>query len=383
VVKRFDGEGTVRQRRDGLWEAQIRWRDRFEEPKRTSVYAHSRDEVLDKLARVRERLAEESPAVDARDTVAAWSAHWRQTTLAASDKKQATREQYGNLARVHIEKGSLADRKLRGLKPSHVEGWLVALRAKGLSDSTIRSAYTVLRGTLDTAVRDGLLARNPVHRVRRPKVRRVEVAKLDRAEVRTVLDAAADSRYHSALVLTAMLGLRVGEVLGLRWRDIDDKARTVTVTKTVAGSGKTLRLEDVKSERSRRTLPLSDAAMAVIKAHRKALVADQLKAGDKWQKSGDGMVFRTGLGTLVDTRNLLRVVEKAADDAGLGERGIGMHTLRHAAAVGWLEAGVHIKAVSDLLGHSSIAITGDIYGHTSDDTARSAVDALTTALGYS
>jgi integrase len=81
----------------------------------------------------------------------------------------------------------------------------------------------------------------------------------------------------------------------------------------------------------------------------------------------------------VDPRNLLRAVETAARRAGVG--GVGVHTLRHSAAVAWLESGTHIKAVADLLGHSSIAITGDVYGHTSDDTARAAVDALGARLG--
>jgi integrase len=81
----------------------------------------------------------------------------------------------------------------------------------------------------------------------------------------------------------------------------------------------------------------------------------------------------------VDPRNLLRVLEGAAQTAGVP--GVGVHTLRHSAAVAWLEAGVHIKAVADLLGHSSVAITGDVYGHTSDDTARAAVDHLAGWLG--
>lgn len=81
----------------------------------------------------------------------------------------------------------------------------------------------------------------------------------------------------------------------------------------------------------------------------------------------------------MDPRNILRTVQIAAQKAGMSD--IGVHTLRHSAAVAWLESKVHIKAVADLLGHSSIAITGDIYGHTSDDTARAAVDALAGRLG--
>jgi integrase len=90
-------------------------------------------------------------------------------------------------------------------------------------------------------------------------------------------------------------------------------------------------------------------------------------------------VFTTEFGGPVEPRNALRTIELAAAKAGV--EGVGIHTLRHSAAVAWLEAGVHIKAVADLLGHSSISITGDIYGHTSDNTARAAVDGLTTALG--
>ncbi len=96
----------------------------------------------------------------------------------------------------------------------------------------------------------------------------------------------------------------------------------------------------------------------------------------QWQDSG--LVFTTELGRPVDPRNLLRVVEVAAKAAGVESD---LHTIRHSAAVAWLEAGVHIKAVADLLGHSSVAITGDIYGHTSDDTARAAVEKLSRTLG--
>jgi integrase len=91
------------------------------------------------------------------------------------------------------------------------------------------------------------------------------------------------------------------------------------------------------------------------------------------------LVFTTEFGTPVDPRNLLRVIEAAAATAGV--EGVGIHTLRHSAAVSWLEAGVHIKAVADLLGHSSIAVTGDVYGHTSDETARAAVHGRASRLG--
>lgn len=117
--------------------------------------------------------------------------------------------------------------------------------------------------------------------------------------------------------------------------------------------------------------------VTAIKGWRTQQLQERLAAGDQWTDTG--AVFATEFGTMVDLRNLLRTVEKAATKAGIED--VGAHTMRHSAAVAWLESGVHIKAAADLLGHSSIAITGDPYGHTSDDTARAAVDGLGAALG--
>jgi integrase len=105
--------------------------------------------------------------------------------------------------------------------------------------------------------------------------------------------------------------------------------------------------------------------------------AERLAAGSRWTDTG--LVFTTELGTAVDPRSFLRVIESAAKTAEI--TGVGVHTLRHSAAVAWLENGVHIKQVADLLGHSSIAITGDVYGHGSDHAARAAIDGLGAQLG--
>ena len=117
--------------------------------------------------------------------------------------------------------------------------------------------------------------------------------------------------------------------------------------------------------------------VAMLKRHHSAQIEERVRAGDQWQDTG--LVFTTELGGPVDPRNLLRVVETAAKSAGIED--IGVHTLRHSAAVAWLESGTHIKAVADLLGHSSIAVTGDVYGHTSLGEARSAVEQLAPGLG--
>lgn len=115
----------------------------------------------------------------------------------------------------------------------------------------------------------------------------------------------------------------------------------------------------------------------MLKRHRKKQVAERLRAGDQWRDTG--LVFATEFGGMVDPQQLLRAVKAAAKAVGV--EAVTPHSLRHSAATMWLESGTHIKAVSDLLGHSSISITGDVYGHTSDDTARRAVDGLAQSLG--
>lgn len=165
--------------------------------------------------------------------------------------------------------------------------------------------------------------------------------------------------------------------MALRWDHVDLDGGALKVAATIGRVEERLVISQPKTERSRRTVPLNPAVVAMLRRHRAAQNADRLRAGNQWVDSG--LVFTNEFGGPVEPRNLLRTIEVAAKVAGV--QGIGVHTLRHSAAVAWLEAGVHIKAVADLLGHSSIAITGDVYGHTSDDTARAAVDGLASQLG--
>jgi integrase len=208
-------------------------------------------------------------------------------------------------------------------------------------------------------------------------MKRHEARHLTAAEVARVLEAAEGSRYHDLLVLIAATGLRRGEAGALRWSDIDLDAGTLTVRGTLSRVDGELVVTEPKTERSRRTLPLSPSIVAMLRRHRKAQLAERLHAGSVWVDTGH--VFATESGTPVEPRNIYRALAVAAEKAEL--ENVGVHTLRHSAATAWLENGVHIKAVSDLLGHSSIAVTGDIYGHVSDDTSRAAMDVLSDALG--
>ena len=269
-------------------------------------------------------------------------------------------------------------RRLDRLKPSQVDGLLLELRAKKLSDSTVRQVFTVLGIALEDAVRDGLIARNPVKAVQRPSVPHVEACHLSPAEVAALLEAAETSHFRPLLALIAATGLRRGEAGALSWSDVDWIHSTLRVRGTLTRIDGELKVTEPKTAKSRRTLPLSPGAIALLKAHRARQREERIRAGRVWQ--GSQYVFTTELGGPVDPRNVLRAFRTAAVKAGTPAAAT-VHTLRHSAATTWLENGTNIKAVSELLGHSSISITGDVYGHVTEETARQAMDVLADAIG--
>lgn len=178
MSRNANGEGSIyRWNKNGKpagYKGAISYQDENGDTKRYVAYGRTRQDVRAKLDQARDRLSAHAPVRDAKRTVGDWLAHWRATSFAASDRKEATRTLYANLCRKHLERAPFGAIPLDRLRPSDVEALVLAMRAKSLSDSTIRSTYTVLRAGLDGAVRDGLLARNPAALVKRPGVERRE-----------------------------------------------------------------------------------------------------------------------------------------------------------------------------------------------------------------
>jgi integrase len=194
--RRGNNEGsTPRRRPDGRWQINLRVTDDVGEPSRHTVYGDTPQEARDKAAEIRKRVEDGQPARDRRQIVAAFALHWIDTSLQASERKQTTKVMYAGVARTHILGSSIGRLTLDKIRPSHVEGWVVELRRKGLAESTVRSAYTILRAILDTAVRDGALAANPAAVIRRPRVTAKEAPHLTPAQVAALLRAAEESRY--------------------------------------------------------------------------------------------------------------------------------------------------------------------------------------------
>jgi integrase len=376
--KRANGEGSIYQRSDGRWCSAIVADDPVTGARhRTVLYGKTRTEVRHKLKAATERADVGGPVRDAKASVAAWLAQWRETTLAASNRKETTQELYKSLSMNHLEPEPFGSIPLDRLRPSDVDRLVLTLRDKKLSDATIQRIFGVLRVALAAAVRDGLIARNPAASVKQPSVARSEARYLSPAEVSSVLAAAEGSRYHTVLWLIAATGLRRGEALALKWSDVDLKNGSLTVRSTLSRVGGALTVTEPKTPKSRRTLHLSPSVVAMLKAHRQRQRLERVRAGAAWQTTDH--VFATEAGGPVEPRNLFRALATAAESAGIED--VGPHTLRHSAATAWLENGVNLKAVSELLGHADIRITADCYGHVSEETSRAAMNTLADVLG--
>jgi integrase len=281
------------QRGDGRWQVHIRHTDEDGRSRRYTVYGSTPKEARAKASAVRERLRANLPARDRKVTLGVFAAEWIDSTLAASDRKASTKTMYTTMARQHIIGSKIGGKPLEKLRPSHIEARKVELEHRGLSESTIRSAYTILRAVLDTAVRDRALAQNPAHAVRRPKVTAREAAYLTPDQVRSLLLEAKPSRYAPLFELLVNTGLRRGEALALHWSDIDLDAKLLRVRGTLARVAGELVVTETKTPRSRRVVPLSPTAERLrnVRANQRA---ERLRAGSMWQPTP--YVFTTELG---------------------------------------------------------------------------------------
>ncbi|MCZ2805748.1 site-specific integrase [Modestobacter sp. VKM Ac-2983] len=326
---------------------------------------------------LRERLDAGAPVKDTTMSLSAWLEDWSTKALPASDRRQATIDLYATIARKHLVP-ALGTRPLDRIRPSDVEALIVSKRTAGLAPSTVRTIYTVLRAALDITVRDGLLGRNPAAAVRRPAVERQDAAFLTVDDAHRLLDSMRGERLEPLFRLMLATGLRRGEALGLHWSDVDLDGGTLRVRWTLTRTSKGLQLGEPKTEKSRRSVPLPRSTVAALRAHRQQQATEQLAAGEAWRDSD--LLFTTEVGTPLEPRNVLRRFETLAERAGL--RDVHLHTLRHSAASFLLAAGTHTKVVQEHLGHSSYAITADIYSHVAPEQRREAADRLDEALDW-
>ena len=365
------------KRNDGRFAFTLRYVDPVTgEKKRAYFYGKTQAEARAKAERARQRLTQGAPVRDASRTFADWLGEWQATFLEASNRARSTKTMHAGYCKTWIIP-TIGHIRLDRLTVADVNRLMLAMRDAGKADATRRNCYTTLRKSLDDAVLSGLLASNPAHKVSQPRAKRQEARFLTTDEASRLLTGADGLRYAAVLRFILGTGLRRGEALALRWEDIDLERGTARVKGSLVRQKGGLVVSDTKTETSRRTVALSPAIVTLLTRHKAAQAAERLQAGSLWNDSG--FVFTTATGAAVEPQNLLRTVRSAAKRAGLA--GVKVHTLRHTYATTALLHGVPLKVVSVNLGHASITITADIYGHVTDDAARAGAEAVAAALG--
>ena len=262
----------------------------------------------------------------------------------------------------------LGAKRLESLSVADVRCF-VAQVEKQTTAATARESHKVLRSALTAACREELVTRNVATLVEPPRVQSPDLTPWSLDETLAFLAASRRDPLYAAFVLAITMGLRRGEIVGLRWADVDLERREIRVRKQRQRVGGELYEDDPKGRRRRQTLPLPAMCIAPLRWQRMRQAAQREKAGPDWQESDH--VFTTRTGRPIEPRNLYRSFTRVAKNAGL--RVIRLHDARHGCATLLTAAGVAPRVVMEILGHSQIAITMNTYAHVVQDTQREAV----------
>jgi len=245
-----------------------------------------------------------------------------------------------------------------------------------LSPRSVNYIHVTLHKALKQAVLDGLIPRNVADAVKAPQALRKEVKSLTLAQVRALLSPASGDRLEALYVLAVHTGLRQGELLGLKWGDVNLETGTLSVQRSLDTDGT---FNPPKRNKSRRTVKLTAQAVEALKAHKVAQNEERLRLGSLW--ADHDLIFPNSVGKPMDAVNLYhRGFKPLLKKAGLAELGFTFHSLRHTCATLLLSKNVNPKIVQEMLGHATISQTMDTYSHVLPGMQDEAAAALESAL---
>lgn len=269
---------------------------------------------------------------------------------------------------VHQIRPQVGAIRLKALTPMHVQRFISHMIKAGLKPASVRLVHRILRTILRQAVRWELLSRNPADSAQTP-AHGVSAAKaLTADQLAEFLNAAAAHRMFGCYYLAAATGMRRGELLALRWADVDLDQGLIRVRRNIQWLDGGYRFDEPKTPRSRRDILLPPDAIPVLRRHRSQQAQERLQAGRHWHDLD--LVFCLQNGEPPRQKWLTETFQAIMRRAGLPQ--IRLHDLRHTHATLLLEHGVNIKIVSARLGHSSISVTGDLYSHVTDNMQQEA-----------
>lgn len=375
---RANGEGNIRQRPDGRWEVRVTIGIDFStgEPKRISRYASTQEEAV-RLLHELSYLRDTSPKNFESISLGEWLDLCLEVYMKNS-LKQSTYLSYESYIRVHL-KPALGNVQLRDLSPRLLQEYYnYKAETERLSPKTIININLFLHKALSYAVTEGYIVSNPAASINLSRGNKPQIEILTRDEQAKLIRASYQHRYGVFIRLVLFTGLRLGELLGLRWEDLDIQANLLHIRRTlnrlnkvkkptIPGENRTeIVIQPPKSQNSIRSVPLLPAVMQDLLNWRNVQRSDQAIAGEQYQDSG--MIVTNPFGGFIEPRTFKDQYNQILTLAGL--RHFTFHALRHTFASRAMEQGMEAKTLSVLLGHASVSFTMDTYAHVLTDYKR-------------
>lgn len=373
MAKRGNGAGSIyRRKSDGRWVGAIT----LDNGKQKMFYGKTQKEAQDKVNKALYEQQKGTLIVTQNETVERFLNQW------IEDRKPSVRirtyERYECFIRLHVVP-VIGKVKMQQLNPQHIKGLYARKLKDGLSPTTVNTLHGMLHGAFKDAVKWGIIARNVCDLVDIPQRAHYEMKPLTIEQAHSLLEAAKGHNMEALFVLALTTGMRRGEILALKWSDIDFQTKTLRIQRifTRAPGNRYIEAEP-KTKKSKRPVMLTARVVDLLQQHQKRQLEAKTKAGKFWEDNN--LVFCTSLGTPLNPNKVLERFGTLLKKAELPH--MRFHDLRHSAASILFAMKVHPKIVQELLGHHQISMTMDLYSHMLPSMQNDVVETMNDALNW-
>lgn len=368
--KRGQGDGSIYQRKDGLWVAAVTLQGR-----KLYKYTKTQKEARDWLKATKAQMDAGLTFAGSQVHVAEFMEYWLST--ASTTIRPKTLKQYQQIAHDYICP-NLGIAKLKDLRADQIQFLYNNLLEQGKSHRTVILVHAVIHRALVQALKLGLLGRNPADQVTIPKQVHTEMHTLDVEQAHALLQAVAGSVWEAAYYIAITTGLRQGELLGLKWSDLDWSTRQLHVQRQLQRiKGQGVVFPEPKTKAGRRVIVLGNDTIEKLHRHEELQRWTQAVAGARWKDNN--LIFPNTIGNPQDPADLVKHFKALLRQVGLPD--IRFHDLRHTAATLMLQQGIHPKIVQERLGHAQISMTLSTYSHVLPSMQNDAAEKMDDLLG--
>ena len=385
MAKRGQNEGSIRKRKDGTWEARVTIGISADgKQQRKSLYGKTRQEVSAKMTDLLNNLQKGIITNPTEMTLAEWLDFYM-LEYKKQYVKPTTYNNYTVKVKNHI-KPAIGHYKLKALRQDIIQKFVNSLSGKGLAPSTVIDIFKVLSNALETAVDDGLIVRNVANRVKLPKTTKPQITVLTQEQQNAFVEQAKVTYMGVVYIFDLCTGMRLGELLGLKWQDIDFEQNQLHIKRIIRKVKDPdnpeehwhLEFGTPKTPTSERIIPLNETSIKVLADVWEQQEKNKEKANTAYEDND--LVFCTQLGRPLDPNNIRRTCYSIC--AKIGVSNIHPHCLRHTFATRGAENNVDVRVMQKFLGHATIKETADTYTHVLNDLKQSEILKLDKAVNY-